>query len=186
VRNAISNVPFAQRGEQVWLPGATAFTTWTLDPPVVLRGQGRILTGWTVNSTYPGNANDPPVSPLASTVAGRDTSIELIPYGSAKLRVTEFPWISTPVAVLSRENRIPPKYEVMVTAVKNGKCLFTVKPAGNFDLLLFDIAGRAVYHLNAEGPKSFVIERDVLHNGTYVAHMVSGSRSFEKKISFVQ
>jgi hypothetical protein len=187
VRNAISSAPFAHKGEQVYLPGSGAFTTWTLDPPVVLRGQGRILTGWTTNATYPGNANDPPTSPLASTVTGRDTSIELIPYGSGKLRVSEFPWINTPVAVLSNDNRIPPKPEVMVTAVKNGNCLFTVTSAGHFKLVLLDIAGRVVYHLNGEGPSSFAIERgSLLHNGTYVAHLVSGGRSFEKKISIVQ
>jgi hypothetical protein len=186
VRNAISTAPFAQRGEQVYLPGSGAFTTWMQDPPVILRGQGRILTGWTVNSTYPGNANDPPTSPLASTVAGRDTSIELIPYGSAKLRVTQFPWISTPVAVLSRDNRIPKESELMVTAAKNGNCLFTVKPAGYFDLMLLDIAGRVVYNINGEGPISFVLERGTLHKGTYVAHIASAGRKFEKKILIVQ
>jgi hypothetical protein len=186
VRNPISRVPFAQLGEQVYLPGATTFTTWTQDPPVILRGQGRIITSWTYNTTYTGNANDPPTSPVASTIAGKDTSIELIPYGSAKLRVTEFPWISTPVAVLSNENRIPKVPELMVTSVKNGKCLFTVNPAGNFDLKLFDIAGRAVYHLNAEGPKSFMLERGTLRNGTYVAHLVSNGRKIEEKISIVQ
>ena len=145
------------------------------------------MTSWTYNTTYTGNANDPPTSPLASTIAGKDTSIELIPYGSAKLRVTEFPWISTPVAVLSHDNQIPKVPELMVTSVKNGKRLFTVNPAGNFDLKLFDIAGRAVYHLNAEsGPKSFVLDRGTLRNGTYVAHIVSNGREFEEKILIVQ
>ena len=186
VRNPISRVPFAQMGEQVYLPGATSFTMWTQDPPVVLKAQGRILTGWTMNATYPANANDPPTSPLASTVAGRDTSIELIPYGSAKLRVTELPWINVPVAVLSHYNRIPQVPKLMVTAVKNGKCLFTVNQAGNFDLKLIDIAGRIVYHIIAEGPKSFVVDRGTLRNGTYVAQLVSNGRKFEEKILIVQ
>ena len=51
VRNPISRVPFAQKGEQVYLPGATSFTTWTQDPPVVLKAQGRNITGWTMNAT---------------------------------------------------------------------------------------------------------------------------------------
>jgi hypothetical protein len=115
---------------------------------------------------------------------------DLVPSGDGfkpgKLRVTEFPWISTPVAVLSHDNRIPKKPEVMVTAVKNGKCRFTVNPAGHFDLKLLDIAGRAVYHLNAMGPTSFMVNRGLVHNGTYVAHIVAGGKKFEKKILIVQ
>jgi hypothetical protein len=185
VRNAISNAPFAMKGEQVYLPGATGFTTWTQDAPVVLKAQGRILTGWTTNSQYPGNANDPPVSPLASTVAGRDTSIELVPYGSARLRVTEFPWINTPVGVISKA-LYPKKPELFAAMVQNRKCRFAVKNAGHFDLVLRDISGRIVYHLNGEGPKSFVLESGTVRNGTYAAHLVSGGRKIEEKVLIVR
>ncbi len=186
VRNAISNVPFAQKGEQVFLPGATGFTTWTQDPPVVLKGQGRILTGWTTNSQYPGNANDPPVSPLSSTIAGRDTSIELIPYGSAKLRVTEMPWLNTPVGVSSNVQTSKEQQELMVNVAKNGKCSFTVKAPGHFELVLRDISGRTVYRLHAEGPKSIVLEKGRVHNGIYAANLISDRGKFKKKILIAQ
>jgi uncharacterized protein len=185
VRNAISNVPFAQKGEQVYLPGATGFTTWTQDAPVVLKGQGRILTGWTTNSQYPGNASDPPVSPLASTVAGRDTSIELIPYGSARLRVTEFPWISTPVEALSKALTFK-ELKLTVSVAKNGKCLFTIRSAGTFDLLVLTIAGKVVYRAQAEGPKSFTIHRGALQQGTYIARIITSGKSFEQRIVIAQ
>jgi hypothetical protein len=172
-------------GEQVYLPGATSFTTWTNDPPVVLMAQGRILTGWTFNTTYPANANDPPVSPLTPTVAGRDTSIELIPYGSAKLRVTEMPWINTPVGVRSSVRAFKDN-ELEVNVSKNGRCLFTVQTPGAFDLVLCNVAGRTVYHKNGEGPLSFVLDKGIVSNGTYLAHLVAGGRKLDKKIMVVQ
>jgi uncharacterized protein len=185
VRNAISNAPFAAKGEQIYLPGATGFTTWTQDPPVVLKGQGRILTGWTTNAQYPGNASDPPKSPLASTVAGRDTSIELIPYGSARLRVTEFPWINIPVGVTTRSLTIKDPECMTATRSKNGKYLVPIRSPGRFDLVLRDLAGREIYHVNTEGPTSVAIERGTVHGGIYIAHLVSGNRKFDGKITIV-
>jgi len=172
-------------GEQVYLPGATAFTTWAQDPPVVLQAQGRIVTSWTYNTTYPANANDPPTSPLASTVAGKDTAIQLIPYGSAKLRVTEMPWINTPVGVRSIVSAFKDN-DIDVTVSKNGRCLFTVKSAGRFDLVVCDIAGRTVYRQNADGPRSFVLEKGTVGIGTYIVHLISGGRNLEKKILIAQ
>ncbi len=185
VRNPISTAPFAQMGEQVYLPGATAFTTWAQDPPVVLQAQGRIVTSWTYNTTYPANANDPPTSPLASTVAGKDTAIQLIPYGSAKLRVTEMPWINTPVGVRSIVSAFKDN-DIDVIVSKNGRCLFTVKSAGRFDLVVCDIAGRTVYRQNSEGPRSFVLEKGTVGMGTYIVHLISGGRNLEKKILIAQ
>jgi len=186
VRNSISSVPFAQLGEKVYLPGATAFTTWTQDPPVVLKAQGRILTSWVYNTTYTSNADDPPTSPLTSTVVGRDTSIELIPYGSAKLRVTELPWInnvSTATLPVAKSFKAP---EQLAVSAQNGLCHFTIKPSGKFDVELLDVAGRVVYHMNAKGPQSFTLGKNIVHNGMYVARIVSGDLSLQQKLLVVQ
>jgi len=183
VRNPISSVaPFAQKGEQVYAPGATSFTTWTQDPPVVLKAQGRILTNWKMDSS---NASDPPVSPLTSTVAGRDTSIELIPYGSAKLRVTEMPWINLTVGVHSSV-KVFADNDLEVNASRNGKCLFTVRAPGAFALTLFDMAGRIVYRHNADGPLSFVMDKGIVGKGNYVVRLTSGSTKLEKKVLLFQ
>ena len=185
VRNAITKVPFAQKGEQVFLPGASSFTTWTSDPPVVLKASGRILTSWTYDGTYTSNAADPPSSPVLSTAAGSDTSVELIPYGCAKLRVTEFPWIKITVGnQTNKEAAIVP--ELILTDVKNGKCRFTVATSGHFDITLFNLSGRSIYHLKDMGPKTVFVDKNILHNGTYLARIIFGGRSIEQKISIVQ
>ena len=147
---------------------------------MVLKAQGRILTGWTKDATYPANAGDPPASPLTSTVAGSDTAIELIPYGSAKLRVTEMPWINTPVGVRASAP-VYNDHDLQVTVARSGKCLLTVRTPGVFDLELLDIAGRRVFHRNAEGPLSFVLEKGVMGRGTYIVHLGAGGRILERE-----
>jgi DUF1680 family protein len=54
--------------------------------PVEIRAKGRRLPGWDV---VRGSADDPPPSPVES--AEPDETVTLIPYGSAKLRLTTFP-----------------------------------------------------------------------------------------------
>jgi hypothetical protein len=173
IRNPISEVPFAGKGEQVYLPGGTGFTSWTKDPPVVLKIQGRILNDWKTNAQYPGNASDPPVSPLTETVSGRDTSVELIPYGSAKLRITEFPWINTPVGVQSLVVTAPEEKSVIGMQSQANACLLKISARGHFELILVDMAGREMFRKSAEGPVSLLIGRSSIPNGTYIARVVS-------------
>jgi hypothetical protein len=95
--------------------------------------------------------------------------------------VTEFPWISTPVGVISKALTVK-KEELTVTVGKNGIRLFSVKTPGSFDLELLNIAGKTVFHKTSVGPQSLAIERGMIHNGTYIARIISGGKNFKQKI----
>ncbi len=84
--NKPGKYPFADAGDPVWSADSGKYVSVNYDPPVVLKARGMLIPGWTMDAN---SAGIPPVSPVAPT--GDPVVIELIPYGCARLRITEFP-----------------------------------------------------------------------------------------------
>jgi hypothetical protein len=84
----IGSMPFAQKGEPVKFPGTNTFVPWQGDVPLVLQVKARRVPQWGMKGA---NAADVPVSPVSTTSA--ETTVELIPYGCTRLRISEFPTV---------------------------------------------------------------------------------------------
>jgi hypothetical protein len=56
----------------------------------MLKAKGKLLPGWVMDGA---NAAAPPYSPLAADASVPVTDLLLVPYASAKLRVSEIPLI---------------------------------------------------------------------------------------------
>jgi len=86
--NPVTRYPFADKGDMVWSSDSAKYVKWDQEAAVVITTRGITIPGWTLKD----NSSDiPPRSPVKAT--GTPKIIKLIPYGSARLRITEFPAI---------------------------------------------------------------------------------------------
>ena len=88
IENTVSRYPFADKGDMIWSGDSVAFTRWDIDAPVVIKTRGIKIPSWTIQNN---SADLPPMSPVKPE--GYPEVITLVPYGCAKLRITEFPLI---------------------------------------------------------------------------------------------
>lgn len=84
--NNIGKYPFADKGDMIWSNDSSKYILWEKDAPVIIKTRGVKIPGWIMKNN---SAEIPPLSPV--TPEGDPQIIELVPYGSAKLRITEFP-----------------------------------------------------------------------------------------------
>ena len=86
--NRVNKYPFADRGDMVWSADSGKYVAWQEDPPLVITTRGMKISGWSMKDN---SADVPPRSPVAPE--GVPEVIQLVPYGCARLRITEFPVI---------------------------------------------------------------------------------------------
>jgi hypothetical protein len=88
MENSVTEYPFADKGDMIWSEQSGSYFPWQKDAPVIINVRGMKIPGWTIKDN---SADLPPKSPIKP---GSSTEIvQLVPYGSAKLRITEFPVI---------------------------------------------------------------------------------------------
>jgi len=82
----VSKYPFADRGDMIWSSDLGKYTVWDQDAPVIIKARGMKIPEWTMKNN---SAEVPPLSPVKPE--GDIEIITLVPYGCARLRITEFP-----------------------------------------------------------------------------------------------
>jgi hypothetical protein len=86
--NQVTDLPFADKGDMFWSADSSRYVPWDRDAAVVITTRGMKIPEWTLKD----NSSDiPPLSLVKPE--GTVEIIQLVPYGCAKLRITEFPVI---------------------------------------------------------------------------------------------
>ncbi|HPC99098.1 MAG TPA: glycoside hydrolase family 127 protein [Bacteroidales bacterium] len=90
--NSISAWPFADTGDMIWSADSSKYYRFPGEPPVIIRSLGVKLQDWGMTDN---SASPPPLSPVKSH--DQPESVTLVPYGSARLRITEFPVVEVKI-----------------------------------------------------------------------------------------
>ena len=84
--NPIGKYPFSDKGDMIWSADSLKYFSSAQDAPVVITARGIRIPEWTMKNN---SADIPPLSPVKPV--GDPEIISLVPYGCARLRITEFP-----------------------------------------------------------------------------------------------
>lgn len=84
--NPVSKYPFSDRGDLIWSADSNKYYLSVQDAPVTIKARGMKIPEWTIKNN---SADVPPLSPVKPE--GDPEIITLVPYGCARLRITEFP-----------------------------------------------------------------------------------------------
>jgi hypothetical protein len=84
--NPVGKYPFSDKGDMIWSADSGKYSAWTQDAPVIIKARGMKIPEWTLKNN---SADVPPMSPVKPE--GDAEIITLVPYGCARLRITEFP-----------------------------------------------------------------------------------------------
>lgn len=84
--NPVGRYPFSDKGDMIWSADSGKYIASTQDAPVLISARGMKIPEWTLKNN---SADVPPVSPVKPE--GTTEIITLVPYGCARLRITEFP-----------------------------------------------------------------------------------------------
>jgi len=90
VNAPVGKYPFGDAGDPVYNATTASFDTLRQNPPIMLKAKGKLIPQWVMVDN---NAGQTPHSPVTLTSEAMTQDIELVPYGSAKLRVSEIPVI---------------------------------------------------------------------------------------------
>jgi hypothetical protein len=84
--NPVGKYAFSDKGDMIWSVESGKYIASESDAPVILTARGMRIPEWEIVNN---SADNPPLSPVKPE--GSTEVITLVPYGCARLRITEFP-----------------------------------------------------------------------------------------------
>ncbi len=177
VERAVSTAyPFGHNGDMVYDATANNFKALTQDAPVSLLCKGKRVASWILKSN---SADDVPASPMTG-ITTTSESLELIPYGCARLRIAGFPYIdSVGWTSISQSAKTGNRPAMLVQQKTSKGLLVIVNTDGNHRVDLIALSGKLVKSFCGTGKARYILSDMEMRRGVYVMRLSAGS---EKRI----
>ncbi len=175
-QNIDARFPWGARGDRCYDSASNSFITFAGDVPVYLRAKAKRVAAWGLSNN---SAGDPPASPMTTLGAVAMEDVQLIPYGSAKLRTAVFPWEFDrpqypPVATLPSSMRQPETGLVDQRVMPQGVA-FVVSKALNHRIDIVTMSGKVVRTFSGDRAAKYVLSKTAVAPGVYLMRAKVGS-----------
>jgi hypothetical protein len=166
-QNIDAKYPWGQRGDMVYDAATSQHVANTGDVPVIVKAKAKRVTAWTMANN---SAADVPTSPLTNLGSVAQEDVELVPHGSARLRISVFPWTgpADPTTVSAHNPLIRKVEPVLLHMVTPQGLSVIVKQPASHRIDIVTLRGQVVKSFSGDQAARYTVSRDALAQGTYL------------------